>query len=165
MEGILGSYYWIRVALLAVLVLLSIVLAVRLMRARRFSMGRGLAVAAAGAVLLAGLWSITGSAPGIVWVVALLAIGAVLGFVAGKTARPAAGRPDALRRSPFAPVITALALIFAGMTLLFGSSYLFALSLLGISLAAGCLVGQVLGESTAAGSARRAAAAGRVAPG
>lgn len=135
------------------------------MRARRFSMGRGLAVAATGAVLLAGLWSITGSTPGIVWVAALPAVGAVLGFLAGRTTRPATGRPDALRRSPLAPVITALALIFASLTLLFGSSYLFALSLLGIALAVGCLIGQVLGESTAAGSARRAAGAGRVAAG
>ncbi len=154
MEGIAGTYYLIRLGLLVLLVVLSITLAVRLMRARRFSMGRGLTVTAAGVIVLAGLWSITGAAPGIVWVLVLFAVGVLIGFVAGKAARPAAGRPDALRRSPLAPIVTALALIFAGTTLLFGSSYLFALSLLGIALSVGCLLGQVLGESTAADSAR-----------
>ncbi len=161
MEAIAGIYYFIRLGLFVVLVILSIVLAIRLMRARPFSMGRGMAVTAAGLIALAGLWVITGATPGIAWVAALLAVGVILGIFAGKAARPASGSPDKLRPSPLAAIITALAFIFASLTLLFGTSHLFSLSLLGIALSVGCLLGQTLGESAAAGAARRAGPAGQ----
>lgn len=162
MEAIAGIYYFVRLGLLLVLVILSIVLTIRLMRARPFSMGRGMAVTAIGAIALAGLWVIAGATPGIAWVAALLAVGVILGILVGRAARPAAGEPNKLRPSPLAAIVTGLAFIFASVTLLFGTSYLFGISLLGIALAVGCQFGQTLAGSAAVEAAPRAGATGQI---
>ncbi|MBU2603996.1 MAG: hypothetical protein KKA32_17840 [Actinobacteria bacterium] len=162
MEATAGIYYFGRLGLLLILVILSIALTIRLMRARPFSMGRGLAVTAVGAIALAGLWVITGATPGIAWVAALLAVGVILGILTGRAARPATGDPSKLRPSPLTGIVTGLASIFASITLLFGTSYLFSLSLLGIALAVGCQLGQTLGGSAVVEVAPRAGATGQI---
>lgn len=147
MNSMVGTMYWVRLGLLVLLAVLAIVVGLRLMRTRRFSMGRGIAVVVLELVALLGLWLLTGASPSLIWIVVMLAVGGVLGFVLGRSAKPAG---DALRRTPLAALITALAFIFAAMTMLFGTSYLFSISLLGIALALGALAGQLFGEMQAA---------------
>jgi len=145
-----GIYYWIRLGLLALIALLAFFAAFRLMRTRKFSTGKAITVVVLELVALVGTWFLTGASPSPVWLIVALAIGAVVGFLLGRSSKPAEG--EKLKRSPVAATISAIAFIFAGMTLLFGTSYLFSLALIGVALALGLFAGQLAGEIQAAKS-------------
>lgn len=144
-----GIYYWIRLGILVLVSLLAVIVALRLMHTRRFSIGRGIAVVVLEFVALVGMWATVGSAASPVWLIGLLAIGGVLGFLFGRMAKP---HGEKLKRSPMAAAVNAIAFVFAAMTLLFGTSYLFAIALLVLGFATGMLIGQLGGEVVAAKS-------------
>jgi len=145
-----GIYYWIRLGLLALISLLAFIAAFRLMRTRKFSTGRSITVVVLELIALVGTWFLTGASPSPVWLIVALALGAVLGFLLGRSSKPA--ESEKLKRSPVAATISAIAFIFAAMTLLFGTSYLFSIALLGVALAVGLFAGQLAGEMQAAKS-------------
>ncbi len=149
-DSFAGTFYWIRLGLLSLIALLALIAMFRLMRTRRFSTGRAVSVFVFQLIALVGLWLITGASPSPIWLIVALAIGGVLGFVTGRIAKPAPGGGDKLKRSPVPAAITAIAFIFAGMTLLFGTSYLFSIALLGVAMGVGLFGGQFAGEMMAA---------------
>lgn len=148
MQDFAGIYYWIRLGLLGLISLLAFIAAFRLMRTRKFSTGKGIVAVVLELIALVGTWLLTGASPSPVWLIVALALGAVLGFLLGRLAKPAA--EEKLKRSPVAATISAIAFIFAAMTLLFGTSYLFSIALLGVALALGLFAGQLAGEVQAA---------------
>ena len=148
MQDFAGIYYWIRLGLLGLISLLAFIAAFRLMRTRKFSTGKGVIAVVLELIALVGTWLLTGASPSPVWLIVALALGAVLGFLLGRSAKPAA--EEKLKRSPVAATISAIAFIFAAMTLLFGTSYLFSIALLGVALALGLFAGQLAGEMQAA---------------
>jgi len=150
MQDFAGIYYWIRLGLLGLIALLAFIAMFRLMRTRRFSAGKGIAVVILEIIALVGTWFLTGASPSPVWLIVALALGAVGGFLLGRSAKPADA--EKLKRSPVAASINAIAFIFAAMTLLFGTSYLFSIALLGVALALGLFGGQLFGEMQAAKS-------------
>ncbi len=145
-----GIYYWIRLGLLGLISLLAFIAAFRLMRTRKFSTGKAITVVLLELIALVGTWFLTGASPSPVWLIVALALGSVLGFLLGRSSKPAEG--ERLKRSPVAATISAIAFIFAAMTLLFGTSYLFSIALLGVALALGLFGGQLVGEMQAAKS-------------
>ncbi|MBU4557371.1 MAG: hypothetical protein KJ747_10920 [Actinobacteria bacterium] len=148
MQDFAGIYYWIRLGLLGLISLLAFIAAFRLMRTRKFSTGKGIVAVVLELIALVGTWLLTGASPSPVWLIVALALGAVLGFLLGRSAKPAA--EEKLKRSPVAATISAIAFIFGAMTLLFGTSYLFSIALLGVALALGLFAGQLAGELQAA---------------
>jgi hypothetical protein len=172
MTDFVTIFYWIRLAALVLLVLLALTTAVRMSRRRRFGPVRDVSFALGAVAMFGGLVYVTGPAFSIVWAVALGVVGAALGFLSGRLSRfwTIDGRVF-IRRAPPAPWLWALSAILLTMTLLFGSSYLFALAMLLQAFAMGVAVGQVAAEvsrrktagtgldSTDAGSAGEAPAA------
>jgi hypothetical protein len=157
-------YYWIRVAALVLAVVLALLAAVRLTGRRRFAVRRDVAFAAAAVVAFGGLTWITGVSFSIVWAVVLVLLGATAGFSASRGARFSMeeGRPY-VNHSPVAPWIWAVGAILVALTLLFGTSYLFALAMLVLAFGMGTVLGEVaaeLGGSRPEGAAADGAGAG-----
>lgn len=148
---VIGSLYWGKLAALIVLAVLAVVMVVVQLSRRRYSTVRRVvqAVVSVGAVVL--LWASTGVRPSYLWMALLLIVGAGLGYPAGMLSRVYRdGERVAVRRAAFAPVLAAVAYILTGMTLLFGTSYLFAVSLLVLMFSAGLTAGSALAEMLAA---------------
>jgi hypothetical protein len=146
-EAAQGVYYWIRLAILLIVVVLAVVMAVRQTRWRSFSTVRAVLAAAGHVVAYLALLLLTGVSVSLVWSLILFAIGLVAGYFAGRTSHVEArdGGP-ALKRASVGPVIAAVAYLLAAMTLLFGTSYLFALAMVFFALSVGVSVGQAASE-------------------
>ncbi len=158
MDAIVSAYYWVKLALLIVIALLAVWAAVRGTGPRVFVAWRAAAqVVLATAAFVLVFW-LADAGSSLLWVVVLMALGAVAGYFAARRER--AWTRDGhlcVRRSALAPWVWAVAVILVAMTLLFGSTYLFALALLVMALALGLLLGQAGAES---GAAKRAVRAG-----
>ena len=149
MKDISTVYWVIRLALLVLVVVAAILAAFMLGRRRTYAPWRDVvfAVLAPLLVLLA-VWQ-AGVSFSIVWAIVLAVLGLVAGYFAGRGSKFSTdGGKIKLRRSPLAPWLWAASLIVAAMTLLFGTSYLFALSLLLLIFAACEVIGQSIGELT-----------------
>jgi hypothetical protein len=147
MNDFVTIFYWIRLAALIVLVLLALVTAFRMSHRRRYGPGRDLSFAVGAIAAFGGLVYLTDPAFSVVWAAALGVVGAAVGYLSGRLSRfwAAEGRVF-IRRSPVAPWLWALSAVLVTMTLLFGSSYLFALAMLLQAFAMGVAVGQVVAE-------------------
>jgi hypothetical protein len=151
METVSVAYYWIRIGALVVLTLFAVVTAFVQLRRRRYSLVRRVILAVVSVVAVFALQAASGVKPSLLWMVALLAVGAGLGWLAGRMSR--VYQEDGVvkvARSAYAPVLAALAYVWAALTLLFGTSYLFAIALLILAFSAGLSTGSAVAEVIAA---------------
>jgi hypothetical protein len=148
MESFITIYYWVRIAILAIVVLLAVLAAIRLTRRHGFAAWREIAFVIVTAAAFGGLVTVVDRSFSLVWAVVLVVLGALAGFGAGRTTRLSRGDDGrvAIRRSPLAPWLWAAGAVLAAMTLLFGTSYLFALAMLVLAFALGTVLGQVAAE-------------------
>jgi heme/copper-type cytochrome/quinol oxidase subunit 2 len=163
MDAILDFYYWVKLALLAAVVVLAIVGALRASGDRVLVPWRaGLNGALALGVFIAAAMLAT-SGLSLVWALILIVLGAAAGYAPARRARTRAAQGrTVVHRSPLAPWVWAAATILVAVTLLFGTSYLYGLALLVMAFAAGLVIGQIAGE-LAAVRRQAEAAAGAVA--
>jgi hypothetical protein len=148
MKSFITIYYWVRIAILVIVVLLALLAAIRLTRRHGFASWREVAFAIVTAAVFGGLVTVVDRSFSIAWAVALVVLGALAGYGAGRTSRLSRGGDGhvAIRRSPLAPWLWAVGAVVAAMTLLFGTSYLFALAMLVLAFALGAVLGQVAAE-------------------
>jgi hypothetical protein len=146
-EAAQGLYYWIRLGTLLIVVVLAVVMTIRQIRWRSFSTVRAVLAAVGHVVAYLALLLLTGVSVSLGWSLVLFAIGLVAGYFAGRTSQVEVrdGRP-ALKRASVGPVIAAVAYALAAMTLLFGTSYLFALAMVFFALSVGVSIGQAASE-------------------
>jgi hypothetical protein len=145
---IVDALYWVQVGLLVLTVVLAVVAALRVSGRRVFTPWRSVLQAVLTVLAFAALTLIAGASFSWLWAVVLLALGGVAGFMAERAPSRfslTAGKV-AVRRSPLAPWIVAVASVLLALTLLFGTSYLFALAMLVFAFAMGTTIGQVAAE-------------------
>jgi hypothetical protein len=138
METVSVAYYWIRIGALVVLTLFAVVTAFVQLRRRRYSLVRRVILAVVSVVAVFALQAASGVKPSLLWMV-------------GRMSR--VYQEDGVvkvARSAYAPVLAALAYVWAALTLLFGTSYLFAIALLILAFSAGLSTGSAVAEVIAA---------------
>jgi hypothetical protein len=151
METVSVAYYWIRIGALVVLTLFAVVTAIVQLRRRRYSLVRRVILAVVSVAAVFALQAASGVKPSLLWMVGLLVVGLGLGWMAGRMSRVYEQDGAVLvARSAYAPVLAALAYVWAALTLLFGTSYLFAIALLILAFSAGLSAGSALAELIAA---------------
>lgn len=147
MNAVATYYYWIKIAALALIVILAILLAMRSGGRRLWVPVRIGLSAVLAAVAVIGILLIAAPDINAVWAVGLGALGIGLGFASARGSRfTSQSGKLGLERSRVAAWIWAVATILVALTLLFGSSYLFALAVLGLVFAFGAVLGQVVTE-------------------
>lgn len=151
MKDIATVYWVVRLVMLVLVVAIAVVAALMLGRTRKYAPWRDVVLAIAAPLLVVAAALLAGVHFSILWALVLGAAGIAAGYFAGRgsTFVLEDGRLK-LRRSPLGPWLWAAAMIIAAMTLLFGTSYLFALAMLLLIFAACELVGQAIGELTQA---------------
>jgi hypothetical protein len=152
MDAIASIYYWVKLVLLIVVVVLAVWGAVRASGNRVLLPWRAVVQAVLAVVAFAAVVWLGGAAFGVVWAIVLMALGLAAGFLTGRRERSwaQAGRV-CVRRSALASWVWAVAVILVTVTLLFGSSYLFALAALVMAFGLGMVLGQIAGEFAASG--------------
>jgi hypothetical protein len=160
MDAIASIYYWVKLVLLIVVVVLAVWGAVRSSGNRVLVPWRAVVQAVLAVVAFAAVTWLGGAAFGIVWAVVLVVLGLAAGFLMGRRERSwtQAGRV-CVRRSALASWVWAVSVILVSMTLLFGSSYLFALAALVMVFGLGMVLGQIAGEFAGSGNEAGVAAA------
>ena len=160
MKHFVTIYYWVRIAALAIIVILALLSAIRMMRRHKFAAWHGIVFVVAALVISGGMVWIVKAPFNVVWAVVLLVLGAAAGLFAGGNKFSQEQGRAYLRRSPLAPLVWAVGMILVAMTLLFGTSYLVALAMLVLAFALGTVIGQVVkelsGSMAAAGPAEAA---------
>ena len=146
MKHFVTIYYWVRIAALAIIVILALLSAIRMMRRHKFAAWHGLVFVVAALVISGGMVWIVRAPFNVVWAVVLLVLGAAAGVFAGGNKFSQEQSHTYLRRSPLAPLVWAVGMILVAMTLLFGTSYLVALAMLVLAFALGTVIGQVVKE-------------------
>lgn len=145
------AFYLAKLGALALAVLLALgALVLQLRRRRPSATGRIIAsvliVTAVGVLVVRDVVR-----PSVLWLVALLVIGVVLGILVGRGVRAYEdGGRVAVKRSPIPPLVGALAYIIVAIALLFGTTYLLALALLLLVFSAGMSAGSAFAESQVA---------------
>jgi hypothetical protein len=150
MDAVISILYWVKLAILIVIVLLALWGAVRASRLRAFVAWRAVvqALLAIAAFVIFSL--LAGVVYGPLWAVVAAVIGIAFGFVVGRAERVSSQVGLAcVKRSPLVAWLWAVAVILVAMTLLFGSTFLFGAAMVLLALAAGAIVGQVAGEFAA----------------
>jgi hypothetical protein len=155
MGTVAAVLYWVDVILLVLTVVLAIFAAVRISGRRVFTPWRCVLQVVLTVLVFAGLVLIAGASFSWLWAVVLLVLGGVAGFFAERAPSrfSVTGGKVAVRRSPLAPWIVAVASVLLAMTLLFGTSYLFALAMLVFAFALGTAIGQLAAEFVGARAA------------
>ena len=146
MKHFVTIYYWVRIAALAIIVILALLSAIRMMRRHKFAAWHGIVFVVAALVISGGMVWIVRAPFNVVWAVVLLVLGAAAGVFAGGNKFSQEQSRTYLRRSPLAPLVWAVGMILVAMTLLFGTSYLVALAMLVLAFALGTVIGQVVKE-------------------
>jgi len=147
MKTFVDVYYWIKIVVLAVAVLLALLAAARLSRRRPYSAVREVVLGIVALGAFAALTYVTSSAYSIYWAAGLAILGIVFGYWSGRASRFSQDEgKTTIRRSPVGPWLWALTAILLTMTLFFGTSYLFALAMLVLAFATGTVVGQLAKE-------------------
>jgi hypothetical protein len=142
MDEFITIYYWIRLAVLVVVTLLSLATAIRMSGRRTYRSWREVLFALMAVALYVVLSAVVGVHYGPVWAAVLAVLGLVAGFFANRGERlTSEGGRALLRRSPVGPWVWFAAVVFATATLLFAEPYLFALSMLLLAFAVGTVVG------------------------
>jgi hypothetical protein len=151
METVGVVYYWVKIGALALLTAFAVVTAIVQLRRRRYSLVRRVLLAVVSVVAVFALQAASQVKPSLLWMFALLVVGAGLGWLAGRMSRvyEESGIVK-VARSAYAPVLAALAYVWAALTLLFGTSYLFAIALLVLAFSAGLSAGSAVAELVAA---------------
>jgi len=145
MDDFITIYYWIRLAVLVVVTLLSLATAIRMSGRRTYRAWREVLFALMAVALYAVLSAVVGMHYGPVWAAVLAVLGLAAGFFANRGERltSEAGRAM-LRRSPLVPWVWFAAVVLATATLLFAEPYLFALAMLLLAFAVGVVVGETI---------------------
>ena len=151
MEAGANIWYFARLAMLLVVVVIALVLAIALPRRRKFA-GRFRAFAAPVlAVIVAVLAWASAARPSWLWLGGAFVIGAVIGLLTGRLAKPSMrGDKTAVRRWVLAPLLVCLGLIVLSIMVLFGTPYLAALAMIFLTFAWAMQAGSELGEHTVA---------------
>jgi uncharacterized membrane protein len=147
MDQVVSILYWVKLAVLIMVVVLTLWGAVRASKRRVFVPWRAVTqVVLAVAAFVAVSW-VAGAIYGLAWAVVLLVLGLAAGYYAGRGERVTQqGGQVCVQRSRQVAWVWALAVILVALTLLFGSSFLFGVAMLPLALAVGMVAGQVAGE-------------------
>lgn len=152
MEAIVSILYWVKLAILIIIVVLALWGAVRASRRRVFVPWRAVTQVVLAVAAFAALSWFAGAAYSPLWAVVFVVLGMASGFFAGRGERVTVqGGQVCVKRSPLVAWVWALAVILVALTLLFGSSFLFAVAMLSLALAVGMVVGQAAGEFAGVG--------------
>lgn len=147
MDAVVSILYWVKLAVLIIVVVLTLWGAVRASRRRVFAPWRAVTQVVLAVAAFAALSWFAGAVYGPLWAVVFLVLGVAAGFFAGRgepvTLR---GKQVCVKRSPLVAWVWALAVTLVALTLLFGSSFLFGVAMLPLALAVGMVAGQVAGE-------------------
>jgi len=155
MDAVVSVLYWVKLAILIAVAVLTLWGAVRASRSRVFVPWRAVTQVVLAVATFAVLSWFAGAIYGLLWAVVFLMLGLAAGFFAGRAERVTMqGAQVIVKRSPLVAWVWALAVILVTLTLLFGSSFLFGVAMLPLALAVGMVAGQVAGEF--AGVKRRA---------
>jgi hypothetical protein len=150
MDAAASIYYYVRLGALGLVIVSSLLMVVVQLRRRKYSTVRRVVLACVSVAGVFALWAASGVVPSWLWIGGLMAVGAGLGWVAGRMSR--AYLEDGavkVKRSAFAPVLAAVASVLAAFTLLFGTSYLFAIALLVLAFSGGLSAGSAVAEAFA----------------
>jgi len=150
MDAVASVLYWVKLALLIVIVILALWGAARGSRLRLFTPWRAVLQSVLAVAAFAVFTLVPGITYGPVWAVAAAVIGVAFGFVVGRAEHVSTqGDQVCVKRSPLVAWLWAVAVILVAMTLLFGSTFLFGAAMVLLALAVGAIVGQVAGEFAA----------------
>jgi len=150
MDAVASILYWVKLAALIVIVVLTLWAAVRASRLRLFTAWRAVLQAILAVAAFAVLSWFAGVLYGPLWAVVAAVIGIAYGFVVGRGESVSLrGQRVCVKRSAFVAWLWAVAVILVTLTLLFGSSFLFGAAMVLLALAVGAVIGQVAGELSA----------------
>ncbi len=151
MDDFVTIYYWVRLAVLVAVALVTLVAAIRMSGRRALRTWREALLAVLAVLLFAGLSAIVGVTFGPVYAALLALGGGGLGYVANRGAGVSEeGGRRRVRPSPLAAWVWFVAVTLAVATLLFAEAYTFALAMLVLAFAVGCVVGQTVALLTSA---------------
>jgi len=147
MDTVVSILYWVKLAILIVVVVLTLWGAVRASRRRVFVPWRAVTQVVLAVAAFAVLSWFAGAIYGLLWALVILVLGLAAGVFAGRAERVTMqGAQVCVTRSPLVAWIWALAVILVTLTLLFGSSFLYGVAMLPLALGVGMVAGQVAGE-------------------
>jgi len=150
MDALMDIYYWLKLVLLVVVVVLALLGAVRGSGTHAFVLWRAAAQGVCAILAFGAMVWFAQPGLGFVWAIVLIVLGGVAGFfVARSTAVTEQAGRTYVHMPPLAPWVWAIGAILVTMTLLFGSVFLFALPMLVLALGLGLVLGQICGESVA----------------
>jgi hypothetical protein len=150
MDAVVSILYWVKLAVLIVIIVLALWGAVRAARLRAFVAWRAVLQAILAIAAFAIFSWLAGVVYGPLWAAVAAVIGIAYGFVVGRGEHTSMrGAQVCVRRSPLVAWLWAIAVILVTLTLLFGSSFLFGAAMVLMALAVGAIVGQVAGEFSA----------------
>jgi hypothetical protein len=150
MDAVVSILYWVKLAVLIVIVVLALWGAVRAARLRAFVAWRAVLQALLAIAAFAVFSWLAGVVYGPLWAAVAFVIGIAYGFVVGRAEHTSVrGTQVCVKRSPLVAWLWAVAVIVVTLTLLFGSTFLFGAGMVLMALAVGAIVGQVAGEFSA----------------
>lgn len=150
MDAVVSILYWVKLAILIVIVLLALWGALRASRLRVFVAWRAVLQGILAIAAFAVFSLLAGVVYGPLWAVVAAVIGIAYGFVVGRgESTSTRGAQVCVKRSSLVAWLWAVAVICVTLTLLFGSSFLFGAAMVLLALAVGAVVGQVAGEFAA----------------
>jgi hypothetical protein len=142
-------WYFARLGMLLIVVVIALILAIVLPRRRKFAgRVRGFAAPVLAAIVALLSW-LSAARPSWLWLAGALVIGMLLGFFMGRMAKPSVrGNKPGVRRWVLATLLVAFGLIAVSITVLFGTPYLAALAMIYLVFAWAMQAGSELGEHT-----------------
>jgi hypothetical protein len=142
-------WYFARLGMLLIVVVIALILAIVLPRRRKFAgRVRGFAAPVLAAIVAVLSW-LSAARPSWLWLAGAFVIGMLLGFFMGRMAKPSVrGNKPAVRRWVLAPLLVAFGLIAVSIMVLFGTPYLAALAMIYLVFAWAMQAGSELGEHT-----------------
>jgi hypothetical protein len=144
-------WYFARLGMLLIVVVIALILAIVLPRRRKFAgRVRGFAAPVLAAIVAVLSW-LSAARPSWLWLAGAFVIGMLLGFFMGRMAKPSVrGNKPAVRRWVLATLLVAFGLIAVSIMVLFGTPYLAALAMIYLVFAWAMQAGSELGEHTVA---------------
>jgi hypothetical protein len=145
MDDFITIYYWVRLAVLAVVTLLALATAIRMSGRRAYRPWREVLFGLLGVAMFVALSAIVGVSFGPLWAGVLALVGALVGYLASRGHRVTSeGGRAVLRRPALVPWVWSAAVVVTAAALLFAESYTFALSMLLLAFAVGLVVGETV---------------------
>jgi len=145
MDDFVTIYYWIRLAVLVAVALVGLVAAIRMSARRTLRPWREIVFALLAVLMFVALAAIVGVTFGPLWGGVLALVGLLIGYLINRgVSVTAEGERDRVRPSPLTAWVWFVAVTLVVAMLLFGDSYLFALSMLLLAFAVGMAVGQTI---------------------